>query len=118
MAVSSGGLRQLWQSPEAIVQVNYRPILSSDRVPHIKKPAVVREIKEIRSWDPDGIPTPRQTGRLTVGRKLTTSTSKRCDIRLKGKTVRTSEVHFPRQYRGVRDPTSTTIDMSLLQLNS
>jgi hypothetical protein len=37
----------LWQDPEAIVQVNYRPILSSERVPHIKKPAIVREIKDI-----------------------------------------------------------------------
>jgi hypothetical protein len=33
----------LWQGPEAIVQVNYRPILSSERVPHIKKPAIVRQ---------------------------------------------------------------------------
>jgi hypothetical protein len=65
-----------WKGPKAIVQVNYRPILSSKRVPDIKKPAIVREIKEIWSWDPDGIPAPRQTGRLTVGRKLiSTSTS-------------------------------------------
>jgi hypothetical protein len=61
----------LWQGPEAIVQVNYRPILSSERVPHIKKPAIVKEIKEIWSWDPDGIPAPRQIDRLTAGRKLT-----------------------------------------------
>jgi hypothetical protein len=27
--------------------------------------------KKIWSWAPDGSPTPRQTGRLTVGRKLT-----------------------------------------------
>jgi hypothetical protein len=68
------GLR--WRGPAAILQVNYRPIFSSERVPHIKKPAIVREIKEIWSWNPDGIPVPRQTGRLTVGRKLTsTSTS-------------------------------------------
>jgi hypothetical protein len=76
MAVSSAGLRLLWQGPEAIVKVNYRPILSSERVPHIKKPANVREMKEIWAWDPDGIPAPMQTGRSTVGRKLTsTSTS-------------------------------------------
>jgi hypothetical protein len=31
----------LWQGPEAIIQVNYRPILSSERVLHIKKPAIV-----------------------------------------------------------------------------
>jgi hypothetical protein len=47
----------------------------SERVSHIKKPTIVRETKEIWSWAPDGIPTPRQTGRLTVGRNLT-STSK------------------------------------------
>jgi hypothetical protein len=45
-------------------------------LPHIKKPAIVRQKKKIWSWAPDGSPTPRQTGRLTVGRKLTlTSTS-------------------------------------------
>jgi hypothetical protein len=33
----------LWQGPEAMEQVNYRPILSSERVPHIKKPAIVRQ---------------------------------------------------------------------------
>jgi hypothetical protein len=69
-------VRLLWQGSEAIVQVNYRPILSSERVAHLKKSATVREIREIRLWDIDGIPTPRQTGRLFVGRKLTsTSTS-------------------------------------------
>jgi hypothetical protein len=30
----------LWQGPEAIVQVSYRPILSSERASHIKKPAI------------------------------------------------------------------------------
>jgi hypothetical protein len=30
----------LWQGPEAIVWVNYRPILSSERAPHINKPAI------------------------------------------------------------------------------
>jgi hypothetical protein len=34
----------LWQGQQAILQVNYRSILSSERVPHIKKPAIVREI--------------------------------------------------------------------------
>jgi hypothetical protein len=27
-----------WQGPEAIVHVNYRPVLSSERALHIKKP--------------------------------------------------------------------------------
>jgi hypothetical protein len=66
----------LWQGPEAIVQVNYRPILSSKKVPHIKKPAVIRQKTKIWQWAPDGSPTPRQTGRLTIGHKLT-STSRR-----------------------------------------
>jgi hypothetical protein len=45
-------------------------------VPNIKKSAIVRQKTKIWSWAPDGSPTPRQTGRLTVGRKLTsTSTS-------------------------------------------
>jgi hypothetical protein len=33
----------LWQGPEAIVRINYSPILSSERAPHIKKPAIVRQ---------------------------------------------------------------------------
>jgi hypothetical protein len=60
----------LWQGPEAIVQVNYRTILLSERVPHFKKPAIVRK-KKIWSWAPDGSLTPRQTGQLTVSHKLT-----------------------------------------------
>jgi hypothetical protein len=44
---------------------NYRPILSSERVLHIKKPAIVREIKKSG-----------HVIQMTVGRKLTsTSTS-------------------------------------------
>jgi hypothetical protein len=35
--------RLLWQGPEATARVNYRPILSSERVPSIKKPAIVRQ---------------------------------------------------------------------------
>jgi hypothetical protein len=38
----------LWQGQEAIVWVNYWPILSSERVPHIKKPAIVR--KKTKIW--------------------------------------------------------------------
>jgi hypothetical protein len=66
----------LWQGLEAIVQVNYRPVLSSERVPHIKKPAIVRQKTKIWSWAPDGSPTPRQTGRLTVGHKLTSTSTR------------------------------------------
>jgi hypothetical protein len=31
----------LWQGPEAIVQLNYRPVLSSERVPQNNKAATV-----------------------------------------------------------------------------
>jgi hypothetical protein len=65
----------LWKGPEAIVQVNYRAILSSERVPHYNKTAIVREINEIWSWDPDAIPALRQTGRLIVGHKLTSAST-------------------------------------------
>jgi hypothetical protein len=61
----------LWQGAKAIARVNYRPILSSERVPQIKKSAIVRQ--KTKFWSP----TPRQTGRPTVGRKLT-STSASC----------------------------------------
>jgi hypothetical protein len=37
----------LWQGPEAIVQVNYKSSLSSERVPHIKKPAICRQKTKI-----------------------------------------------------------------------
>jgi hypothetical protein len=57
----------LWQGPKAIVRVNYRPILSSERAPHSKKPTIVKKKKKIWSWAPDGSPTPKQTGRLFVG---------------------------------------------------
>jgi hypothetical protein len=57
--------------PRRNCRVNYRQVLSSERVPHIKKLAIIRQKTKIWSWAPDGSPTPRQTGRLTVGRKLT-----------------------------------------------
>jgi hypothetical protein len=44
-----GTSTQELQGPEAIVQVNYRPILSSERVPHIKKLAIVKEKTKIWS---------------------------------------------------------------------
>jgi hypothetical protein len=47
-----------WQGPEEIVQVNYRPILSSEKVSHIKKTAIVKQAK-IWSWSPDRKPTIR-----------------------------------------------------------
>jgi hypothetical protein len=37
----------LWQGPEASVRVNYRPILSSERASHNKKPAIVRQNKNL-----------------------------------------------------------------------
>jgi hypothetical protein len=45
------------QGPEATVQINDRPILSSKRVPHIRKPAAIRQntknlIMDFR-WEPD-----------------------------------------------------------------
>jgi hypothetical protein len=61
----------LWQGSEAIVQVNYRPAFSPERSHRIKKAAIVREKTKIWSWEPHRIPAPRQTGRLTIGRKLT-----------------------------------------------
>jgi hypothetical protein len=61
--------------PRSNSTVNYRPVLSSERVPHIKKPAIVRQKTKIWSWAPDESPTPRQTGRLTVGRKLTSTSN-------------------------------------------
>jgi hypothetical protein len=39
----------LWQSPEAILQVNYRPILSSERVLSIKNPTILRQKRKIWS---------------------------------------------------------------------
>jgi hypothetical protein len=35
----------VWQNPKAIVPVNYRRILSSERAPNIKKPPIVRHWK-------------------------------------------------------------------------
>jgi hypothetical protein len=35
----------LWQGPEAVVRVNYRPILSSEREPRIKKLANFQRTK-------------------------------------------------------------------------
>jgi hypothetical protein len=103
MVVSSAGLRPKsdcsGKAPEAIAQVNYRPILSSERVPHIKKPAIVRrKTKKIWSWAPDGSPTPRQTGRPTVGRKLTSASDLNNLMKLqrpKNKVLRTTG-KFPR----------------------
>jgi hypothetical protein len=73
----------LWQDPEAIVWVNYRPILLSERAPHIKKTAIVKQKKKSRhgfqmgAWHQD---------RLTVGHNLT-STSTRVSQLPDGVTV-------------------------------
>jgi hypothetical protein len=56
-----------WRGPAAIVKD--RPVLSSEREPHINKPQLT-EIK-IWSWAPDGCLTPRQIGWLTVVRNIT-----------------------------------------------
>jgi hypothetical protein len=65
-----------WLGPEAIV--NDRPVLSSERAPHINKPATVQRIPysvfctAIKNLviSPDGYFIPRQTGRLTIGRNI------------------------------------------------
>jgi hypothetical protein len=49
--------------------VNDRPVLLSERAPHINKPTTVWLIK-IWSQAPDGCFIPRQTGRLAVGRNI------------------------------------------------
>jgi hypothetical protein len=49
----------LWQGSEAIAQVNYRSILSSEKVPHIKKSSIVNTEKRREKlvacpkWVPD-----------------------------------------------------------------
>jgi hypothetical protein len=64
----------LLQDPEPNARLNYRPILS-ERLPHIKKSSIVRQKTKIWSWALGGSPTPRQTYRLTVGRKLTSTST-------------------------------------------
>jgi hypothetical protein len=73
-----------WQGTEASVRVNYRPVISSERVPKIKKPTIARQKGKIWPWVPDGSPTPRDTDRLTVGRNLnpTTILSLKCFFKL------------------------------------
>jgi hypothetical protein len=57
------------------VTVNYRPVLSSERALQNNKPATVeRNFQEgILVTDPDECLIPRWTGRLTVGRNLTST---------------------------------------------
>jgi hypothetical protein len=61
----------LWQSLEAIVQVNHRPVYSSERALQNNKAATVKKkiLRRKKNWSrvPDG----RLTPRLTVGRKVT-----------------------------------------------
>jgi hypothetical protein len=66
----------LWQGPEAIVQVNYRPILSSKRVPHFKKPAIRQKEKKYGHDTKTGWPTDR--------RKLISTSIWTCGIQLWG----------------------------------
>jgi hypothetical protein len=84
------GLR--WQDPTALVQVNYTPILSSERATHIKKPQMsVNNFpwKRKESWSriQNGGLILWQTGWLIVGLKLTFTYSimiKYCRLKLKG----------------------------------
>jgi hypothetical protein len=55
-----------WRGLAAIV--NDRPVLWSEREPHINKPVTV--CNKICSYAPDGCFIPRQTGRLTVRRYI------------------------------------------------
>jgi hypothetical protein len=64
-----------WQDPEAIVWVNYRSILSSERALYIKKPAIVKQKTKIWSLAPDGSMTPRQTVWLTICHNLTSTST-------------------------------------------
>jgi hypothetical protein len=79
MAVSSVGLRHESDcSGKAQKQFNSKlqtRALVREGVSHIKKSSIVRQIKEIWSWTPDGRLTPGRTGRLTVGRKLTSTST-------------------------------------------
>jgi hypothetical protein len=59
---------------EAIVRVNYRPILSSEKVHHIKKAAIARQEKKKSGQD-------FQVGsRLTFGRNLSSTSTSYCDL--------------------------------------
>jgi hypothetical protein len=78
MVTSSAGLGpdsgQRWQGPVAFVRVNYRPVLSSERATHTKISKFLNTISVERkkNWSrvPDGGLIPGQTGRLTVGSKI------------------------------------------------
>jgi hypothetical protein len=65
--------------PRSNCTVKYKPVLSSERALQNNKHAtVLKEIsrrKENWSRVPDGRLTPRQTGRLTVARKLTSTST-------------------------------------------
>jgi hypothetical protein len=63
--------RLRWRGPATTE--NYRPDLSSERAPHICKPVIKNNFKKEKIWSrvPHGYLTPRQTGRLTVGRNIT-----------------------------------------------
>jgi hypothetical protein len=52
---------------------NYRPVLSSERVPYMKKKGSYCHSKKCNIWSsvPKGGLTSRQTGRLTVGHNIT-----------------------------------------------
>jgi hypothetical protein len=74
MVMTQNRERLRWRGPATTE--NYRPDLSSERALHISKPVqnclMIIKGKREKKWSrtPDGSLTPRQTGRLTGGRKL------------------------------------------------
>jgi hypothetical protein len=73
MVLRPAGLR--WRGPAATL--NYRPVLSSERrLYKITNPQLSKENfteKDKMAAVPDGCLTPRRTGRLTVGRNITSA---------------------------------------------
>jgi hypothetical protein len=73
--------RLRWRCPAKTE--NYRPDISSGRAPHINKPKTVKKNNQSENGKnlsrvPGGCPTPGRTGRLTVSRNITlTSTADR-----------------------------------------
>jgi hypothetical protein len=62
---------------QSSLTVNYRPVLSSERALQKTKPLSTGNFMAKKNWSqvPDGRLTPRQTGRLIVGRKLTSTST-------------------------------------------
>jgi hypothetical protein len=81
MAVSSAGLRSKSDcsgKAQKNCTLNYTPVLSSEREQKITNKQLSKgNFKEKINWSRvlDECLTPRQTGRLTVGRKLTSTST-------------------------------------------